>query len=103
MAIPQVHESTILATISKMHMQSPNDFTHESLLKMHEDGNEDLASALATMGLVFMQHAESAIESGASVEHLMGSTSEIMMAYATLVYRIMSAQIEADELNEAWT
>jgi hypothetical protein len=24
------------------------------------------------------------------------------MAYSMLVYRIMSAQIEADELNEAW-
>jgi hypothetical protein len=54
------------------------------------------------MGLVFLQHAEQAIESGASVEHLMGSTAEIMMAYSMLVYRIMSAQIEADELNEAW-
>ena len=103
MTIPQISESTILATISKMHTQSPNDFTHESLIKMSEEGNEHLAGALASMGLVFMQHAEQAIESGASIEHLMASTSEVMMAYSMLVYRMMSAQIEADELNEAWT
>ena len=102
MTIPQISESTILATISKMHTQSPNDFTRESLIKMSEEGNEDLAGALASMGLVFMREAEQAIESGASMEHLMASTSEIMMAYSMLVYRIMSAQIEADELNEAW-
>ncbi len=102
MTIPQIHESTILATISKMHTQAPNEFTSDSLIKMHADGNEELAGALAAMGLAFMQHAEDAIESGVSVEHLMGSTSEIMMAYSMLVYRIMSAQIEADELNEAW-
>ena len=103
MTIPQISESTILATISKMHTQSPNDFTHESLIKMSEEGNEHLAGALASMGLVFMQHADEAIESGVSVDHLMATTSEIMMAYSMLVYRIMSAQIEADELNEAWT
>ena len=103
MTIPQISESTILATISKMHTQSPNDFTHESLIKMSEEGNEDLAGALASMGLVFMQEAEQAIELGMSVDHLMARTSEIMMAYSMLVYRIMSAQIEADELNEAWT
>ena len=50
-----------------------------------------------------MQQAEQAIELGASMEHMMASTSEIMMAYSMLVYRIMSAQIEADELNEAWS
>jgi len=103
MAIPLISESTILATISKMHTQSPNDFTHESLIKMCEEGNAELASALASMGLVFMQQAEQAIESGAGMEHMMASTSEIMMAYSMLVYRIMSTQIEADELNEAWT
>lgn len=103
MTIPLISESTILATISKMHTQSPNDFTHESLIKMSEEGNEHLAGALASMGLIFMQQAEQAIESGASMEHMMASTSEIMMAYSMLVYRIMSAQIEADELNEAWT
>jgi hypothetical protein len=103
MAIPQISESTILATISKMHTQEPNDFTHESLLKMAEDGNEHLAGALASMALVFMQHADEAIESGVSADHLMATTSEIMMAYSMLVYRIMSTQIEADELNEAWT
>ena len=103
MTIPRIHESTILATISKMHTQTPNEFTSDSLIKMHADGNEDLAGALAAMGLAFMQHAEDAIESGASIENLMGSTSEIMMAYSVLVYRIVSAQIEADELNEAWT
>ena len=103
MTIPQISESTILATISKMHTQSPNDFTHESLIKMSEEGNEDLAGALASMGLVFMQETEQAIELGMSVDHLMARTSEIMMAYSVLAYRIMSAQIEADELNEAWT
>tara|TARA_R110002074_G_scaffold186672_1_gene352065 strand:+ start:1036 stop:1347 length:312 start_codon:yes stop_codon:yes gene_type:complete len=102
MTIPQISESTILATISKMRTQSPNDFTRESLIKMSEEGNEDLAGALASMGLVFMQEAEQAIESGMSADHLMAGTSEIMMAYSMLVYRIMSAQIEADELNEAW-
>jgi hypothetical protein len=70
---------------------------------MCEEGNAELASALASMGLVFMQQAEQAIESGAGMEHMMASTSEIMMAYSMLVYRIMSTQIEADELNEAWT
>tara|TARA_R110001599_G_C11804302_1_gene615239 strand:- start:203 stop:463 length:261 start_codon:yes stop_codon:yes gene_type:complete len=85
-----------------MRTQSPNDFTRESLIKMSEEGNEDLAGALASMGLVFMQEAEQAIESGMSADHLMAGTSEIMMAYSMLVYRIMSAQIEADELNEAW-
>jgi len=103
MTIPQIHESTILATIAKMHTQSPNEFTSDSLIKMSEEGNEELAGALATMGLVFIQHAEQAIESGTSIEHLMGISSEIMMAYSMLVYRIMSAQIEADELNEAWS
>ena len=103
MAIPLISESTILATISKMHTQTPNEFTSDSLIKMCEEGNAELASALASMGLVFMQQAEQAIESGAGMEHMMASTSEIMMAYSMLVYRIMSAQIEADELNEAWT
>ena len=103
MTIPQINESTILATISKMHTQTPNEFTSDSLIKMCEEGNAELASALASMGLVFMQQAEQAIESGAGMEHMMASTSEIMMAYSMLVYRMMSAQIEADELNEAWT
>ena len=103
MTIPQINESTILATISKMHTQTPNEFTSDSLIKMSEEGNEDLAGALAAMGLAFMQHAEDAIEAGTSVEHIVGSTAEIMMAYSMLVYRIMSAQIEADELNEAWS
>ena len=103
MNIPRIHESTILATISKMHTQAPIEFTSDSLIKMHADGNEELAGALAAMGLAFIQHADSAIEAGTSVEHIMGSTAEIMMAYSMLVYRIMSAQIEADELNEAWS
>ena len=102
MTIPQISESTILAAISKMRTQPPNEFTSDSLIKMSEEGNEDLAGALASMGLVFMEQAEQAIELGVSVDHLMATTSEIMMAYSMLVYRIMSAQIEADELNEAW-
>ena len=55
------------------------------------------------MFVAFFAHFYQAIESGASIENLMGSTSEIMMAYSMLVYRIVSAQIEADELNEAWS
>ena len=102
MSLPKIHPETILATIGKLHTMTPNEYTSETLDTMREDGNEQLAQAMASMGMAFIEGIGDVIPEDADPLHVAAYSAEIMMAYTSLMYRVMRSQAEANELNEAW-
>ena len=102
MNLPKIQPETILATIGKLHTMTPNEYTSETLHAMKEDGNEQLAQAMASMGLAFLEGIEDVIPADADPLCVAAYSAEIMMAYTSVMYRTMRSQVEANELNEAW-
>ena len=103
MSLPKIHPETILATIGKLHTMTPNEYTSETLDTMREDGNEQLAQAMASMGMAFIEGVSEIIPEDADPLQVAAYSAEIMMAYTSLMYRAMRSQAEANELNEAWS
>jgi hypothetical protein len=102
MSLPQIKIETINATMDKMMQDTPTAYIGETLHCMVEDGNEELASCLAFVGKTLMDEMAEVDTGGLDSESLGGFAAEFSLAYASMVYRIMKSQIEANELNEAW-
>lgn len=102
MSLPQIKIETINATMEKMMQDSPTAYIGESLHCMVEDGNEELASALAYVGKTLMSEMAELDSAELDRERLVAFVAEFSLTYASMVYRIFKAQLEANELNEAW-
>jgi hypothetical protein len=102
MSLPHIKIETINATMDKMMQDSPTAYIGETLNCMVEDGNEDLASCLAYVGKTLMSEMAEVDSVEVDRERLVGFVAEFSLTYASMVYRIFKAQLEANELEEAW-
>ena len=102
MSLPQIKIETINATMDKMMQVSPTDYIGETLHGMVEDGNEELASCLAYVGKTLISEMAEIDTDTIEPERLCSFAAEFSLAYASMVYRIMKSQLEANELSEAW-
>ena len=100
MSLPQIKIDTIHATMEKMMQSTPMEYIDESLSDMVEDGNEELASCLAYIGKTMIDELPKL--EGMDSDMIATYSTQTMMAYASLVYRVMKSQIEANELEEVW-
>ena len=100
MALPKISMSCFLAQLSKAVQQSPDDFSAEFMMRMTEEQPE-LMACIVTM-LNPMVHIPEGIEdvpADVVKEMCLVSTFCVM----GVVLESLSATIDAEEMNEAWS